>query len=90
MALRRWTRFVERRLERLLTRVIEDAVESAVKKYFDRTTRPYLDIKEVAWMLKVSKRKVEQLVTAGDLVPCWVGGQRRFHRDAVDAYMHRS
>lgn len=53
-----------------------------------------LDIRDVSFVLKVSKRTVETLISEGQLVPIKIGKQRRFSREAVDSYirssMHRS
>lgn len=46
-----------------------------------------LSIEEVADVLGVSKRTVEDIVSSERLKPIWVKGQRRFHPDAVDAYL---
>lgn len=54
-----------------------------------RSIKPLLSIEEVAETLNVSKRTTESIVAAGKLQPIWVKGQRRFHPDAVEAYMRR-
>jgi len=46
-----------------------------------------LSIDEVADILGVSKRTVEDIVASERLKPIWVKGQRRFHPDTVDAYL---
>jgi len=52
-----------------------------------RKMEALLSIEEVADVLGVSKRTVEDIVGSGRLQPIWVKGQRRFHPDAVEAYM---
>ena len=49
--------------------------------------KPLLSVKDVARTLAVSERTVEALIQRGRLRPLWVKGQRRFHPDAVDAYL---
>ncbi|MFB6230473.1 MAG: helix-turn-helix domain-containing protein [Salinibacter sp.] len=51
-----------------------------------RKMEALLSIEEVADILGVSKRTVEDIVAAERLKPIWVKGQRRFHPDTVDAY----
>lgn len=48
---------------------------------------PLLSIEEVAAWLAVSPRTAEKLVAAGKLSPLWIGGQRRFTRPGVEAYL---
>jgi excisionase family DNA binding protein len=52
-----------------------------------RKMEALLSIEEVADILGVSKRTVEDIVASGRLDPIWVKGQRRFHPDTVDAYL---
>ncbi len=54
-----------------------------------RQMETLLSIDEVADILGVSKRTVEDIVASGRLKPIWVKGQRRFHPDTVDAYLRR-
>ena len=49
--------------------------------------KPLLDVADVARTLGVSPRTVEKLIGLGKLKPLWVKGQRRFHPDAVTAYL---
>ena len=50
-----------------------------------------LDVEDVARYLQVSKRTVETLIAEGQIEPIWVRGQRRFTREALDAYVrHRA
>lgn len=46
-----------------------------------------LDVKEVAGILGISTRKLEDLVKEGALRPLWIGNQRRFSPESVDAYL---
>ena len=48
---------------------------------------PLLTVKDVGRTLSVSPRTVETLIADGEIVPLWVRGQRRFHPDAVLAYV---
>jgi excisionase family DNA binding protein len=48
-----------------------------------------MSIDDVAEVLGVSRRTMEDIVASGDLDPIWIKGQRRFHPDAVDAYLRR-
>lgn len=51
------------------------------------TLKPLLSVSDLARTLKVSLRTVETLIAAGKLRPLWIRGVRRFHPDAVDAYL---
>lgn len=51
--------------------------------------KPLLSVEDLADTLGVSKRTVETIIAEGKLSPIWVRGQRRFHPDAVDAYLRR-
>lgn len=48
-----------------------------------------LDVSDVAERLGVSKRTVETLISTGEIKPIRIKGQRRFDRDAIDAYIRR-
>ena len=49
--------------------------------------KPLMSVEDVARTLNVSARTVENLIGQGKLRPLWIKGQRRFHPDAVDAYV---
>ena len=51
------------------------------------TMKPLMSVDDVAKTLNVSPRTVEKLIGLGKLKPLWVKGQRRFHPDAVTAYL---
>lgn len=70
-----------------LTRTIRQENERLLEKH--RQMEGLLSIDEVADVLGVSKRTVEDIVGRDRLQPIWVKGQRRFHPDAVDAYLRR-
>ena len=50
-------------------------------------TSALLTVKDVAALLNVSVRTVEQLVAERQLVPVWVRRARRFLPSQVDAYV---
>lgn len=54
-----------------------------------QSLKPLLSVGDVAETLGIGKRTVEKIISEGDLQPIWVRGQRRFHPDAVEAYMRR-
>ena len=49
--------------------------------------KPLMSVDDVARTLNVSARTVENIILQGKLRPLWIKGQRRFHPDAVDAYV---
>ncbi len=51
------------------------------------TMKQLLSVQDLARTLNVSPRTVENIIAAGKIKPLWVEGQRRFHPDAVDAYL---
>ncbi len=51
--------------------------------------KPLMSVEDVAKALNVSVRTVETLIAGGELRPLWIKGQRRFHPDAVGAYVRR-
>lgn len=54
------------------------------------TDEPHLlDVKDVARHLQVSKRTVETLIAEGQIKPIWIRGQRRFTKEALDAYLRK-
>jgi excisionase family DNA binding protein len=52
--------------------------------------QPLLSKRDVAVYLGVSERTVNRLVVADDRLAYRVGGQRRFRRHEVDAYVDAS
>ena len=52
--------------------------------------KPLLSVDDLAKTLKVSPRTVEKIIACGEIKPLWIKGQRRFHPDAVDAYLRSS
>ena len=68
-----------------LAEVVESQNEQLLQRH--TTLKPLLSVKDVARTLQVSERTVETLIGVGHLRPLWVQGQRRFHPDAVDAYL---
>lgn len=55
-----------------------------------QSIKPLMSVEDVARTLKVSPRTVEKVIQSGELEPLWIGGQRRFHPDAIDAYLRHS
>jgi len=49
--------------------------------------KPLMSVDDVARTLNVSARTVENIILQGKLRPLWIKGQRRFHPDAVMAYL---
>lgn len=72
------------RLEVLETRLFETA--QALSDLIPKQP-PLLTVKDLARTLNVSARTVESLIAAGKIRPLWVAGQRRFHPDAINAYL---
>lgn len=71
-----------------LTRVAEIIREENAKLLSEhRQMQPLMSLTEVAEVLGVSKRTVEDIISSGNLEPIWVRGQRRFHPQSVAAYM---
>lgn len=68
---------LEAKLDALPMRLLEAA----------QATKPLMSVSDVARTLGVSKRTVETLVADEELRPLWIKGQRRFHPDAIDAYV---
>lgn len=52
-----------------------------------RSMKPLLCVGDVARTLQVSMRTVETLIASGKLRPLWIRGVRRFHPDAISAYL---
>lgn len=50
---------------------------------------PVLTHDEVALLLRCSRRSVSRLVAGGHLTPVAIAGNRRYHRDDVEAYIAR-
>lgn len=59
----------------------------------DRSTSPspdaLLTVDEVAALLGVSRRSVDQIIAEGDLKPLYIRSARRFSRSTIDAYLRR-
>jgi len=72
-------------LLRQLTEIIEIQNERLLQQH--GALKPLMTVKDVARTLAVSERTVETLIAAGKLRPLWIKGQRRFHPDAVEAYL---
>ncbi len=51
------------------------------------TVEPLLSVKDVADILNVSVRTVEDIIVCGELRPIWIGGQRRFRPEQVRAFL---
>lgn len=75
-------------LRRELSEIIEEQNERLLKKH--TALKPLMSVKDVARTLGVSERTLETIIGSGKLQPLWIKGQRRFHPDAVDAFMRAS
>ena len=80
------------RIERLhaeLRRELAEIIAMQNERLLQQHTslKPLMSVKEVARTLGVSERTVETLVAGGKLRPLWIKGQRRFHPDAIDAFI---
>ena len=76
------------RVASLLRPELQAHLTEAVRLLAEQVSRkPLLSVKDLARTLGVSPRTVENIVAAGKLRPLWIEGQRRFHPDAVDAYL---
>jgi excisionase family DNA binding protein len=74
----------------------EALAERIAERLYDLINRPartdgshLLDVKDVARHLQVSKRTVETLIAEGQITPIWIRGQRRFTKEALDAYLRK-
>lgn len=72
-----------------LCRELAEVIEAQNERLLRRHTalKPLMSVKDVARTLGVSERTVETLVASGKLQPLWIKGQRRFHPDAVEAFI---
>ena len=84
---------LEARLETLkaelreeLAEIIRVQNELLLKQH--ASMKPLLSVDDLAKTLNVSLRTVETLIKSGQILPLWIKGQRRFHPDAVNAYLH--
>ena len=77
--------------EWLRTAITEVVREEATRLLSEgKTLSPLLSIDGVAKILSVSKRTCETLVADGQIRPIWIKGQRRFHPEAIDAFLRTS
>lgn len=71
-----------------LRALVDARVEEQVQELLNnRAPEPLWKIDDVAAYLNVSKRTVENLITDGSIRPLWIRGARRFHADAIEAYL---
>ena len=72
-----------------LTEQIIEVVRSLNEQLFKEyaALKPLMRVQDVAKTLGVSSRTVETLIAQGKLRPLWIKGQRRFHTDAIEAYL---
>jgi len=68
-------------------RLVRRENEALLRKHHEMEC--LMSIDDVAEVLGVSRRTMEDIVACGDLDPIWIKGQRRFHPDTVDAYLRR-
>jgi excisionase family DNA binding protein len=71
----------------IAVRLVRKENEALLRRH--REMKCLMSIDDVADVLGVSRRTMEDIVASGDLDPIWIKGQRRFHPDAVDAYLRR-
>ena len=74
---------------------LADTVADQVRRRLEPHLRPWsdaplLDPKGLARKLAVSVRTVDDLVSKGEIIPRYVGKQRRFTPEAIDAYLRTS
>lgn len=76
-------------LQPALNEHISEAIDQHNRQLLEehRALKPLLCVGDVARTLQVSMRTVETLIAAGKLRPLWIRGVRRFHPDAVEAYL---
>lgn len=65
--------------------IIREENRALLERY--AAMRPLLTLSDLARTLRLSERTTENRIKDGDIRPLWVGGVRRFHPDAVDAYL---
>lgn len=68
-----------------ITEVVRSLNEQLLKEY--AVLKPLMRVQDVAKTLGISSRTVETLIAQGKLRPLWIKGQRRFHTDAIEAYL---
>ena len=83
--LRRRVDDLSRRLEDQ-KQILKDLPEITAEAVRRTPVDSVLDVRGVAAHLAVSERTVETLVAEGQITPIWVGGQRRFSWEAIDAF----
>jgi len=76
---------MRKELRRALGEIVRESNDRLLRQY--ESLKPLLSIQDVAKTLGVSKRTVEKIVSDGDLRPLWIRGQRRFHPDAINAFV---
>lgn len=76
-------------LQSSLQEHISEAIDQHNRQLLEehRAMKPLLCVGDVARTLQVSMRTVETLIAAGKLRPLWIRGVRRFHPDAIEAYL---
>jgi excisionase family DNA binding protein len=72
---------------RRIARIIREENSELLEEHL--AMKPLLSVDDLANTLGVSKRTVETIIAEDELRPIWVRGQRRFHPDAVNAYLRR-
>jgi excisionase family DNA binding protein len=86
-------------LVELLTKPINGRLKATIHDIVDERVdelrrldgfEPLWTAKDVAHALNVSKRTVENVISAGDLQPIYIRGARRFDPDAVRAYVRHT
>lgn len=76
------------RLKADLPGLIHEAIQDAVQTVGESAPGPsLLTIDDVARLLNVSRRTVENLVADGELVPLRIRGARRFTPEMVDVFL---
>ena len=74
-------------------KLAETIADLVGRRFTDQThtdqDAPLLDAKGVAERLSISVRTLDTLISGGEIVPTYVGRQRRFTPGSVNAYLRR-
>ena len=76
------------RIQQDVLKQLAEVVRSENLKLLQRHVRPLMSIDDLARTLGKSKRWVETAIRTGEVPPpLWIGGTRRWHPDAVEAFL---
>lgn len=77
--------------ENQLRAIVGDAVKFQLRKYFDENRNngngELFTTNEARELLKISRTTENKLNREGTLVPVWVGGRKKYTREAIEAVM---